>query len=179
MAQTPYDGTVFVSPTGLVSVELDLGHTRDGFAGDWRAEVAAMLTAAGLELAGEWRDWDSSGAGHLGVRADVRPYTGRPPMADLTSWYDRAPAMLLMDCGPDGEPCSTTTDRRWLWRLEGRLAPSGQHRQLAADLREYLHQTCEHHWRHFEAAEGDDIGTHDQCLWCHDVVWADERTDPV
>lgn len=96
-------------------------------------------------------------------------------MTAATNWRDRAPSMLLDTLtGPDGEPCFTTTDRRWLWRLEGFLAVSAtnaRQREMAADLRQYLNETCEHHWRNYEAKPGDAIGTHRQCLWCAETEW--------
>jgi hypothetical protein len=95
------------------------------------------------------------------------------PGADYRS---RLPAMLrdtLTDAR--GAPCFTTTDRRWLWRLEGFLAvhaTSEAHRQMAADLQIYLHETCEHHWNDY--AGDEEIDAHRQCLWCNDVEWQDE-----
>lgn len=91
-------------------------------------------------------------------------------------YRDRLPAMLrdtLTDSR--GAPCFTTSDRRWLWRLEGFLAVSGTtatHRQMQADLQIYLHETCEHHWNDYRAEQ--DIAAHRQCLWCCDVEWKDE-----
>lgn len=68
-------------------------------------------------------------------------------------WRDRAPLPLLSDLGPDGEPHGTSLDRRW---------------QLQSDMKQYLDQTCVHHWRRYE---GDDwIPAHSQCLWCNDVM---------
>jgi hypothetical protein len=99
-------------------------------------------------------------------------------MSDLsppTHWLDRAPAMLRDTLtGPRGEPCFTTTDRRWLWRLEGFLAVNGTnpaHHEMQRDLRQYLDETCEHHWQDYKA-EGD-IAAHRQCTWCSDVEWAE------
>lgn len=88
-------------------------------------------------------------------------------------WITRAPAMLQSDVGPRGEVCATPMDRRWLWRLKGALAvsaPMGSYlRDLADDLRQYLNETCEHHWHEHK---GDDIiARHRQCLWCADVEW--------
>lgn len=80
----------------------------------------------------------------------------------------------ILDAGLDsnGNPDPTGQDRRWLWRLESFLAVSGtnpvQH-QMAADLRFYLDETCEHHWKTY-AAEAD-IEAHRQCSWCNDVEW--------
>lgn len=86
-------------------------------------------------------------------------------------WRDRAPAMLRSTAGPDGEPCATPLDRRWLWRLEMFLSISGTtdvHRAMSRDLREYLNETCEHHWQHWT---GDEMyPQHWQCLWCNDMT---------
>jgi hypothetical protein len=93
----------------------------------------------------------------------------------------RLPAMLSDTfTGPRGEPCFTSTDRRWLWRLEGFLAVHGTndtHRQMAADLQIYLHETCEHHWLGYEGdSDEGGIRAHRQCLWCNDVIWVDGPT---
>ncbi len=74
---------------------------------------------------------------------------------------------------PRDEPDATTMDRRWLWRLESFLSVSGTrpiHQQMASDLRQYLNETCEHHWHDWDAEVG--IAAHRQCLYCHDVEWA-------
>lgn len=111
-------------------------------------------------------------------------------MADQTAeqrpdWRDRAPLSLLDPNDPDGEPCSTPMDRRWLWRLESFLAVSGTNdtlRQMGSDLRQYLNESCEHHWRHY-ATETDvswPIPAHKQCLWCSDVEWtADAKEEAL
>jgi hypothetical protein len=91
-----------------------------------------------------------------------------------THWRDRAPANLLHTEGPDGEPCNTTTDRRWLWRLEKFLAVYGTddiQRQMGSDLRQYLNETCDHHWTTYQGGGG--IPAHRQCAWCSDVEWFD------
>jgi hypothetical protein len=79
----------------------------------------------------------------------------------------------------NGNPDPTSTDRRWLWRIEMFLSISGtnaSHRQMASDLRFYLNESCEHHWKSYEAEQG--IAAHRQCSWCNDVVWAaDEGAD--
>ncbi len=82
-------------------------------------------------------------------------------------WTSRAPAMLRDTfTGPAGEPCFTPTDRRWLWWLAGVLsidATMAQQRQISADLRQYLHETCEHL---FDVYDGDEnIPAHRQCVW--------------
>lgn len=93
---------------------------------------------------------------------------------NLDHWTNRAPSMLRDTLtGPDGEPCFTTTDRRWLWHLENAIAvhaPMGSDlEQFRRDLRQYLDETCEHHWQ--EWAGDDQIAAHRQCLWCSDVEW--------
>jgi len=85
----------------------------------------------------------------------------------------------ILDAGldPDGMPDPTSTDRRWLWRLEKFLSVSGTnstHQQMASDLRFYLNETCGHHWR--ESERSGDIAAHRQCLWCCDVQWVSEDT---
>lgn len=99
-------------------------------------------------------------------------------MTDTTKrhWRDHAPAMLRDSfSGPNSEPCFTTMDRRWLWHLELTMstrATTELQREILADLRQYLHETCMHHF-------GDDwlgdevIAAHRQCLWCNHVVWLD------
>ncbi len=82
--------------------------------------------------------------------------------------------LSILDGGldSDGNPDPTSQDRRWLWRLEGFLAVSGTndtHRQMAADLKYYLGETCEHHWKPY--AGDDQIAAHRQCSWCCDVEW--------
>lgn len=97
---------------------------------------------------------------------------------EKTHWSDNAPAMLLETfTGPDGEPCFTTSDRRWLWHLENQLmvlAPVGSSlERLQRDLSQYLRETCEHHWKHY--AGDEHIPEHHQCLWCNDVDWAEDK----
>jgi hypothetical protein len=95
---------------------------------------------------------------------------------ETTNWRDRAPAFLRDTLtGPDGEPCFTTTDRRWLWRLENAVAmharPGTHLGELSRDLRQYLNETCEHHWRESPACPVYEIGEHRQCVWCSWVEW--------
>lgn len=104
-------------------------------------------------------------------------------------WTHRAPAALRESfTGPFGEPCFTTLDRRWLWRVAGMLtvnAPHGGHLdQLRVDLVQYLHETCEHHWQHFDAEPEEPgytvaIPEHRQCLWCNTIEWPTEDQDPA
>jgi hypothetical protein len=81
---------------------------------------------------------------------------------------------MLREAGlcSNGEPDDTSVDRRWLWRLENFLAIHGTNddqRDMGTDLREYLNESCEHHWHSYS---GDpDIPAHRQCLYCHDVEW--------
>lgn len=88
-------------------------------------------------------------------------------------WRERAGRILLDPNGPDGRPLTTPLDRRWLWKIETQLAVSGTNdtmRQLGRDLRQYLAETCEHHWS--EACEAEaQIPAHRQCLWCSEVDW--------
>jgi len=86
---------------------------------------------------------------------------------------ERASAMLHDEgrCSRGGSD-ATTLDRRWLWRLESFLAVSGTNRdqhQMGSDLRQYLNESCAHHWHNYAA--DDDIEAHRQCLYCHDVEW--------
>ena len=99
-------------------------------------------------------------------------------MSDRTgNWRERAPRGVIDPNGPDGKPCPTPTDRRWLWRLETELVVLGTTdalREIGRDLRQYLNETCEHWFG--EDWPGDDvIPAHRQCRWCNDVVWLDGR----
>lgn len=94
------------------------------------------------------------------------------------NWRDRAGSGLLGPNDPHGNPITTSLDRRWLWRLECDLAVSATNdgqRQLASDLRQYLNETCEHHWMFYGAEENPDgIGAHRQCLWCNAAEFGDD-----
>ena len=95
--------------------------------------------------------------------------TGQP------TWRDKAPRSIVDPLDSQGKPISTPTDRRWLWRLEMFLAVSScneTQRQMADDLRGYLHETCEHHW--LELAADDCCPEMRQCIWCY---WTDSRAD--
>jgi hypothetical protein len=104
-------------------------------------------------------------------------------MADLSkpgSWRDRAGLLVLDPEDPHGNPLDTPLDRRWLWRLEGRLAVeanTGELRRLADDLRQYLDETCEHHWLDYDSTDGpaDDPRSQPfrQCLWCCSTEFKD------
>ena len=90
--------------------------------------------------------------------------------------YRRRLPQSILDAGLDsaGNPDPTSQDRRWLWRLGTFLstnATNPTHQQMASDLRYYLDETCEHHWKAY-AASGD-IAAHRQCAWCCDVEWAE------
>lgn len=86
----------------------------------------------------------------------------------MSHWSTRAPASVLeYDLCAEGGTDPTSQDRRWLWRLENFIAVygtnEGQH-SMGRDLRQYLHETCEHHWHGFEAEAGIPAGR--QCTWC-------------
>lgn len=88
------------------------------------------------------------------------------------TWRDRAPRSVTDPNDSQGKPVSTPTDRRWLWRLEGFLAIYGtndEHRQMGRDLKEYLGETCEHHWIHYTPDEGE--APCRQCTWCNWTEW--------
>lgn len=96
------------------------------------------------------------------------------------SWRERAGRIILDPNDALGNPLDTPIDRRWLWRIEGLLAVAATNdalRQLAADLSAYLHETCGHHWRHYDGDE--DIPAHDQCLWCNEVTFTSEAANKV
>ncbi|MGW4127989.1 hypothetical protein [Amycolatopsis japonica] len=96
-------------------------------------------------------------------------------MTDTSNWRERAGRILLDPADPDGEPLTTPLDRRWLWRIEQVIAINGGNdtmRQLAFDLKQYLNETCEHHWRLY--AREKDIPSHTQCLWCCTVEWLEQ-----
>lgn len=83
------------------------------------------------------------------------------------AWRDRAGTGLLDPTGPDGQPIQASLDRRWLWRIEQSLAVNATNdsqRRLAADLYEYLGETCEHHW--LDHGKETDVEADRQCLWC-------------
>jgi hypothetical protein len=94
------------------------------------------------------------------------------------TWRERAGRSVLDPEDPHGNTLATPADRRWLWRLAASLAVSATNdtqRQLAADLYAYLLETCEHHWLHYEGDEA--FATHDQCLWCREVVFTGEAAN--
>jgi hypothetical protein len=104
---------------------------------------------------------------------------GEPAVIERTDWRERAGRLVLDPTDPDGEPIATPLDRRWLWRIEQILAVNGGNetvQQLSADLRQYLGQTCEHHWRIYAAEK--DIPMHSQCLWCNCVEWCEDTEVP-
>ncbi|TDX84942.1 hypothetical protein [Amycolatopsis arida] len=97
-------------------------------------------------------------------------------MTWMGSWRERAGRIILDPHDPDGVPIDTPRDRRWLWRIEATLttgATTDQQRLLARDLREYLRETCEHHWRPYSGDEH--VSAHAQCLWCNQVRWLDSE----
>lgn len=82
-------------------------------------------------------------------------------------WRERAGHDLLEPTGPDGQPIQESLDRRWLWRLDNALvvgAIGDVQRQLAADLHDYLVETCGHHW--LDHGGEADVEADRQCLWC-------------
>lgn len=96
------------------------------------------------------------------------------------TWRERAGRIILDSNDPEGNPLATTADRRWLWRIENELAVSAGNdtlRQLGADLRAYLAETCEHHHMHYADFEG--FAPYDQCLWCSEVVFLGDAANKV
>lgn len=88
------------------------------------------------------------------------------PAEPGSTWRDRAGLLILDPEDPRGDPIETPTDRRWLHRIEGFLSVSATNetqRQVAADLRAYLYETCAHHWLHYSGSD-DEIPEHWQCL---------------
>lgn len=98
-----------------------------------------------------------------------------------TRWQNRAPESLQdKSAGVDahGNPDPTSTDRRWLWRLENTLAvnaPMGSTLdRLRGDLTEYLRETCDHQWDdpngyHYVPPEDPATPKIRQCRWCSHV----------
>lgn len=94
-------------------------------------------------------------------------------MTEDGHWSTRASNPLVSAYDRYGVPLVTPMDRRWLWLIEGALAVSSQHdSQLLADLKQYLGETCEHHWLHYDSDEV--VAAHVQCLWCNTVEWKEE-----
>jgi len=96
------------------------------------------------------------------------------------TWRERAGRVILDPNDARGNPVATPTDRRWLWRIEGDLAVSAAtdaQRQLAADLRAYLIETCEHHLLPYDGDE--DIPPHTQCLWCGETEFTGDAANEV
>jgi hypothetical protein len=96
------------------------------------------------------------------------------------TWRERAGRIVLDPRDPRGNPLTTPADRRWLWRIGNTLAGSAgtdELRQLAADLRGYLDETCEHHDLHYDG--GEDYPPHDQCLWCGEVGLTGDAANQV
>lgn len=100
------------------------------------------------------------------------------------NWRSYFPRGVVDPHGPNGEPVPTPTDHRLLWALEGQLAVrannEGLH-ELAAALRSYLNENCQH-WYRESACCGPPTPTctppHRQCMWCKDVQWLDEAVTP-
>ncbi|QRY43152.1 hypothetical protein JVX93_21650 [Mycolicibacterium boenickei] len=71
--------------------------------------------------------------------------------------------------GPDGEPITTPTDHRMLWRIRDDLLGAPPYlRHVFELLNDYLAANCQHHWRYYEAEIGY-MPAHRQCLWCNSV----------
>jgi hypothetical protein len=92
------------------------------------------------------------------------------------TWRDRWPRGVLDPHCPEGHAIDTSTDRLLLWHIELVVGggPVGiEQRQLAADLRRYLNDTCEHHWHGYtpDPDNENDVPAHRQCLWCNTVEW--------
>ena len=87
------------------------------------------------------------------------------------SWRGSMPRGVLDPYDSQDQPVFTPTDRRLLWHLENALAVAATSdglRQLAVGLREYLTETCEHHWMHLPA--DDCCPAMRQCIWCHETT---------
>lgn len=105
---------------------------------------------------------------------------GKARLEPGESWRERAGRIILDPVDAHGVPVATPIDRRWLWRIEGELAVKATNdaqRQLAADLRAYLSETCEHHMWHY--AGDEEIPEHDQCLWCHEASFTGVAANKV
>jgi hypothetical protein len=91
------------------------------------------------------------------------------------TWRVRAPRSVIDPYDSQDNPIFTPLDRRWLWRLEGFLAIHGTnrgHRTMAADLREYLAESCDHHFIRYTPDPGE--APLRQCIWCKRVEWQRE-----
>jgi hypothetical protein len=96
------------------------------------------------------------------------------------TWRQRAGRIVLDPRDPHGNPLPTPADRRWLWQVERALAASAGNsglQQLGADLYDYLTETCEHHWLHYEG-DGGSL-RHEQCMWCGQAVFEGEAANKV
>jgi hypothetical protein len=106
--------------------------------------------------------------------------SGKTGIEPGETWRERAGRIVLDPQDPHGDPLPTPADRRWLWRIRNTLAVSATNdaqRQLAADLRAYLDETCEHHMLHYDGDEA--FAPHDQCLWCSEVTFTGEAANKV
>lgn len=90
----------------------------------------------------------------------------------MADWVDRAPAYLRSHGRwHDGTLLNASVDRMWLWRIEAFLAVNATNdmqRQMAADLRQYLNQSCHHDWRDMEDYDDNQCR---QCVWCNWTEW--------
>jgi hypothetical protein len=105
---------------------------------------------------------------------------GKERLEPGETWRERAGRIVLDPNDAHGAPVATPADRRWLWKIEGILAVTATNdtqRQLGADLRYYLAETCEHHMRHYDGDEA--YPEHDQCLWCSEVQFTGDAANKV
>lgn len=86
------------------------------------------------------------------------------------------PGGVFNATGPDGEPITTPTDHRMLWRIRDDLigaASTPYLREVLSFLSDYLAANCQHHWREYptccEPRKPDCYPAHRQCLWCNSV----------
>lgn len=107
------------------------------------------------------------------LRRDIGERPASPAAADAGTW----PRGVTDPHCAQGHHVETPADRRLLWHLEGQISTYAPHGsaldRLARDLRQYLNETCQHHWHEYEPEPGNenDVPAHRQCLWCNDVEW--------
>jgi hypothetical protein len=83
------------------------------------------------------------------------------------TWRENLPRSVLDPWDSQGQPVFTPADRRMLWHIEGVLAVTATNdtlREVARDLRDYLVETCDHHWIALSA--DDCCPAMRQCTWC-------------
>lgn len=101
-------------------------------------------------------------------------------MAD--TWRDHFPRSVLDPFCPSGHVVAESIERRMLWHLEGVLAVSATNdtlRLIARNLRDFLDETCQHHWHEYapDPANENDVEAHRQCMWCNRVEWLDDSAE--